>query len=238
MCKEPGSIAYNADGSLELISRSEYRIESYDISNTNGVDSVGAMVVFEGMRKIRKDYRRFKIKTVIGPDDYASLAEMLTRRFKRAKAGDTGFRVLPDAIFMDGGLGQVSIASRVLDELGIDVPVVGLAKDDKHRTRAIVFEDGREIELKNYPVLFRYAGTIQEEVHRFAIEYHRNLRNRNSITSVLDKICGVGPTRRNALLAKFDSVDAIKKASIEELMTVPGITLSVAENIVKFFEGK
>ena len=238
VCKEPGSIAYNADGSLELISRSEYRIESYDISNTNGVDSVGAMVVFEGMRKIRKDYRRFKIKTVIGPDDYASLAEMLTRRFKRAKAGDTGFRVLPDAIFMDGGLGQVSIASRVLDELGIDVPVVGLAKDDKHRTRAIVFEDGREIELKNYPVLFRYAGTIQEEVHRFAIEYHRNLRNRNSITSVLDKICGVGPTRRNALLAKFDSVDAIKKASIEELMTVPGITLSVAENIVKFFEGK
>ncbi len=212
-----------------------YRIESYDISNTNGVDSVGAMVVFEGTRKIRKDYRRFKIKTVEGPDDYGSLQEMLYRRFKRAKEGDPAFAILPDAIFMDGGQGQVTAAEKVLAAMKLDIPVAGMAKDDSHRTRAIVFADGREIDLRQHPVLFKYCGTIQEEVHRFAIEYHRNLRNKNSIHSVLDSIQGVGPTRRNALLNHFKTVEAIKKATAAELAEVPGITEAVAENIVKFF---
>lgn len=212
-----------------------YRIESYDISNTNGVDSVGAMVVFEGLSKIRKDYRRFKIKTIEGPDDYGSLQEMLYRRFKRAQEGDSGFSKLPDAIFMDGGQGQVTAARKVLRAMKLDIPVVGMAKDDSHRTRAIVFEDGREIDLRTMPVLFRYAGTIQEEVHRFAIDYHRSLRNKNTIRSVLDNISGVGPTRRNALLNHFQTIEAIKKASVPALMEVPGITEAIAENIKEYF---
>ena len=212
-----------------------FRIESYDISNTNGVDSVGAMVVFEGLKKIRKDYRRFKIKTVEGPDDYGSLQEMLYRRFRRAKEGDPAFIKMPDAIFMDGGQGQVSAARKVLSAMKLDIPVVGMAKDDSHRTRAIVFEDGREMLLRERPVLFRYAGTIQEEVHRFAIDYHRNLRSKNAIRSVLDNISGVGPTRRNALLNHFGTIEKIKKAGQEELMEVPGITERIAKNIIEYF---
>ncbi len=212
-----------------------YRIESYDISNTNGVDSVGAMVVFEGLKRIRKDYRRFKIKTVEGPDDYGSLQEMIYRRFKRAKEGDPGFATLPDAIFMDGGQGQVTAALKILGAMGIEIPVVGMAKDDSHRTRAIVYEDGRELDLRQRPMLFKYCGTIQEEVHRFAIEYHHNLRNRNAIRSVLDNINGVGPTRRNALLNHFQTVERIKAASLDELMEVPGITETVAKNIKEYF---
>ena len=215
--------------------KGDYRIESYDISNTNGVDSVGAMVVFEGLSKIRKDYRRFKIKTVEGPDDYGSLTEMLTRRFKRAKDGDPSFIKIPDAIFMDGGRGQVTVARNALTALDIDIPVVGMAKDDSHRTRAIVFDDGREVELRNRPILFRYCGTIQEEVHRFAIDYHRTLRTKNAFNSVLDNIEGIGPTRRNALLAKFQTIEAIKRATIEQLMDVPGITESIAGNIKQYF---
>ena len=213
----------------------EFRVESYDISNTNGVDSVGAMVVFEGLRKVRKDYRRFKIKTIEGPDDYGSLQEMLYRRFKRALEGDKSFDTFPDAILMDGGLGQVTSARKILTAMKIDIPVVGMAKDDHHRTRAVVFEDGREITLKNHPMLFSYLGTVQEEVHRFAIEYHRNLRNRNAFHSVLDDIPGVGPTRRNALLNHFGTVEAIKQASVDELMEVDSITEAVAVNIFKYF---
>ena len=213
----------------------EYRIESYDISNTNGVDSVGAMVVFQGTRKIRKDYRRFKIKTVEGPDDYASLREVLERRFKRYNMGDPAFAVLPDCIFMDGGQGQVTSAKQVLDELGLNVPVVGMAKDDSHRTRAIAFADGREIDLLTMPELFRYCGTIQEEVHRFAIEYHRNLRGKSAIKSILDEIPGIGPRRRNALLKHFGSVDEIRKASVEELMKAEGMNKASAEGVRNFF---
>ena len=205
----------------------EFRAESYDISNTNGVDSVGAMVVFEGTRRIRKDYRRFKIKTVEGPDDYASLQEMLFRRFSRADKGDPAFSTLPDFILMDGGIGQVTSAKKV--------PVIGMAKDDSHRTRALVFADGTEIPLKDHPLLFTYVGTIQEEVHRFAIEYHRGLRGKNAISSVLDDIDGIGPKRRDALLAHFGSVDAIKKASKEELLEVPEMTESAAGSVIEFF---
>ena len=226
--KEGGWNVEPADGK-------EYRIESYDISNTNGVDSVGAMVVFQGTRKIRKDYRRFKIKTVEGPDDYASLREMLERRFKRYNMGDPAFAVLPDCIFMDGGQGQVTSAKSVLDELSLDIPVVGMAKDDSHRTRAIAFADGREIELATMPELFRYCGTIQEEVHRFAIEYHRSLRGKSAIKSILDEIPGIGPRRRNALLKHFGSVDEIKKASVEELMEAEGMNKASAEGVKDFF---
>ncbi|MEG1067134.1 MAG: excinuclease ABC subunit UvrC [Anaerovoracaceae bacterium] len=218
-----------------LGTRESYRIESYDISNTNGVDSVGAMVVFEGLKPIRKDYRRFKIKTVEGPNDYGSLQEVLYRRFKRAKEGDASFIKCPDLILMDGGLGQVSAAKKVLNAMSMDIPVVGMAKDDGHRTRALVFENGDEILLKDKPLLFKYAGTVQEEVHRFAIDYHRTLRNKNSIHSILDNIQGVGPTRRNSLLTYFKTIDDIKKASIEELCKAPNITENIAKNIKQYF---
>ncbi|MDY6037849.1 MAG: excinuclease ABC subunit UvrC [Eubacterium sp.] len=225
------------EGSIDIEPAGKvYRIESYDISNTNGVDSVGAMVVFEGTNKIRKDYRRFKIKTIEGPNDYGSLQEMIYRRFSRAKKGDPAFATLPDCIFMDGGRGQVSAAKKVLDALRLDIPVVGLAKDDAHRTRAIVFEDGKEISLKERPLLFAYAGTIQEEVHRFAIEYHRNLHGKKSISSLLDEIKGIGPRRRNALLAHFGSIDTIKNAGLDELCEVEEMSKAAAQNVIDFFK--
>ncbi|MBQ1489741.1 MAG: excinuclease ABC subunit UvrC [Eubacterium sp.] len=211
------------------------RVESYDISNTNGVDSVGAMVVFQGLSKVRKDYRRFKIRTVEGPDDYASLQEVLYRRFKRAVNGDPGFIHLPDIIMMDGGLGQVTSALKVIRAMKLDIPVVGMAKDDSHRTRAIVFEDGSEMDLRDHPDLFRYAGTIQEEVHRFAIDYHHSLHGKNAMHSALDDIPGVGPKRRNALLYHFKTIDAIRSASLEELIEVPTVTEQVAQNIREYF---
>ena len=212
-----------------------YRIESYDISNTNGVDTVGAMVVFGNLKPIKKAYRRFKIKTVEGPDDYGALQEMLYRRFKRAKEGDPGFAILPDLILMDGGIGQVTSAEKVLVAMGLSIPVLGMAKDDKHRTRALVNGRGHEFILTEDPVMFRYCGRLQEEVHRFAIEYHRNLHNKNSIGSVLDNIKGIGPIKRNALLAHFNSIEDIKKASQEELMAAEGITMQNAEAIKEYF---
>jgi len=215
--------------------KESYRIESYDISNTNGVDTVGAMVVFQNLKPVRKDYRRFKIKTVTGPDDYGALTEMLQRRFRRYLAGDPGFKTLPDVILMDGGQGQVTAAERVLEELDIHLPVLGMAKDDSHRTRALVNGMGEEILLSGRPLLFKYCGTIQEEVHRFAIEYHRSLRSRNSISSVLDNIKGIGPVKRNALLTHFHSVEDIKKADLEKLMEVPGITEQNARTILEYF---
>lgn len=215
--------------------KESYRVESYDISNTNGVDTVGAMVVFENLKPVRRDYRRFRIKTVEGPDDYGSLYEMLTRRFKRAIDGDKSFNIIPDIILMDGGRGQVSVAERVMRELELHVTVLGMAKDDSHRTRALVDASGYEFELKDNPLLFKYCGTIQEEVHRFAIEYHRSLHNRNSIGSVLDNIKGIGPTKRNALLSYFNSIEDIKKADVEKLMEVDGITEKNAMAIKEYF---
>lgn len=214
------------------------RVESYDISNTNGVDSVGAMVVFEGLAKVKKDYRRYKIKTVEGPDDYASLQEVLYRRYKRAVDKKPGYIRFPDAILMDGGLGQVSSAKQVLDALGVDVPVFGMAKDDKHRTRALVFPDGREMDLKGKQILFSYLGTVQEEVHRFAIDYHHTLHRNNQTKSMLENIEGIGEKRRNELLYHFKTIDAIKEASVEQLTEVPSITSEVAENIKEYFARK
>lgn len=215
--------------------KASYRIESYDISNTNGVDTVGAMVVFQNLKPVRKDYRRFKIKTIEGPNDYGSLQEMLYRRFKRALAGDPGFKTLPDVILMDGGQGQVTAAEKVLTAMKISIPVLGMAKDDNHRTRALVNGSGDEILLAQRPLLFRYCGTIQEEVHRFAIDYHRSLHNRNTIRSVLDNIRGIGPAKRNALLNHFQTIEDIKKADVERLKEVPGITEQNAKAIVEYF---
>lgn len=212
-----------------------YRVESYDISNTNGVDTVGAMVVFNNFKPAKKDYRRFKIKTIEGQDDYGSLRELLSRRFKRALEKSQGFSTLPDVILMDGGFGQVTSCLKVLKELNLKIPVYGMAKDDHHRTRALVDVTGEEINLKNEPFAFKYCGTIQEEVHRFAIEYHRNLRSKSVIGSVLDNITGIGPKKRQALLSYFKSVDKIKEAGKDELMKVEGITEKNALEIIEYF---
>ncbi len=211
-----------------------YRVESYDISNTNGVDTVGAMVVFQNFKPVKKDYRRFKIRTVEGPNDYGALQEMLYRRFKRAVEGDKGFATLPDLILMDGGQGQVTSALKVISAMKLNVPVLGMAKDDSHRTRALVNAFGDEFDLKDYPFLFKYCGSIQEEVHRFAIEYHRNLHNKNSIGSILDEIPGIGPKKRTELLTHFKSVEEIKKQTVESLKTVPGITDKNALDILAY----
>ena len=214
--------------------KNSYRVESYDISNTNGVDTVGAMVVFSNLKPVKKDYRRFKIRTVEGQDDYGSLSEMLERRFRRALEGDRSFADMPDLILMDGGQGQVTAAEKVLEKLGLRIPVLGMANDDSHRTRALVHGRGDELLLRDNPLMFKYCGTIQEEVHRFAIDYHRNLHNRNSIGSVLDNIEGIGPAKRNALLSSFASVEDIKKADVETLMKVKGITEKHARAIKEY----
>ena len=217
-----------------------YRVEAYDISDINGVDSVGAMVVFDGSRRLRKDYRRFKVKTVEGPDDYGSMQEVLYRRFKRAQADDAVFNTYPDMLFIDGGKGHVAAANKVLRAMQIDIPAFGMAKDDSHRTKELVYEKDGEfstIQIKDSPLLFKYVGNLQEEVHRFAIDYHRTLRTKNMLTSVLDEIEGIGPVKRNSLLAYFGSVDRIKAAAAEELVKVDGITEKNAQNILKYFRG-
>ena len=229
------------DGIRKILSRLTgvekeiYRVESYDISNTNGVDTVGAMVVFANLRPAKKEYRRFRIKTIEGQDDYGSLREMLIRRFRRGVGNDEKFNKMPDLILMDGGLGQVNAAVKAMQESGVGISVLGMVKDDSHRTRALVNSRGEEIDLKDYPLLFKYCGTIQEEVHRFAIEYHRSLHSKRAIGSVLDEITGIGPAKRNALLIHFKSIDEIKKAGIEELKECDGITEKNAEAIYAFF---
>ena len=214
-----------------------HRVEAYDISNINGIDSVGGMVVFEDGRPDKKSYRRFKIKTIEGADDTGSLQEVLFRRFKEAQAGNPGFTHLPDLILMDGGLGQVHAAEAVLKALRIDIPIAGMAKDDKHRTRALIYKD-EELELKPHRELFAYVGTIQEEVHRFAIEYHRKLRGKTLSRSVLDGIPGIGEKRKLALLAEFGSVDAIKAADVYKLAEAPGMNMAAAESVYNYFANK
>lgn len=212
----------------------EYRIEAYDISNFNGLDTVGAMVVYEGRKPVRSDYRKFKVRTAEG-DDYGSLREVIYRRLKRARKGDEGFSTYPDIMFIDGGLGQVHAVKAVVDAFRIAIPVVGLAKDDAHRTRAIVFDDGREIELKENRLLFSYCGNIQEEVHRFAITYMSGVKGKKMIRSVLEDIPGIGPKRRAMLLEHFGSIDAIRKASYEDLMSLDGMNSKAAESVMGFF---
>ena len=222
------------------------RMESFDISNTNGYESVASMIVYEDGKPKRNNYRKFKIKSVKGPDDYASMKEVLTRRFTHGleerekldlEGGDYdlgSFSKFPDIIMMDGGKGQVNVALQVLEELKLNIPVCGMVKDDNHRTRGLYF-DNVEIPISRNSEGFRLITRIQDETHRFAIEYHRSLRNKKEVHSILDDIPGVGPSRRKALMKTFKSIEAIRNASVEELKDAPSMNEKIAENVYKFF---
>lgn len=211
------------------------RMEAYDISNISGFESVGSMVVYEKGRPKRSDYRKFKIKWVQGPNDYASMEEVLTRRFTHESNGEfDSFARLPDLILMDGGRGQVNIALKVLNELGINIPVCGMVKDDHHRTRGLYFNNV-EIPIDTSGEGFRLITRIQDEAHRFAIEYHRSLRSREQVHSILDDIPGIGDTRRKALLRKFKSVENIRDASEEELAQTESMNARSARQVYEFF---
>ena len=222
------------------------RMEAYDISNTNGFESVGSMVVYERGKPCRSDYRKFKLKTVTGPDDYASMREVLTRRFshgmeERAQnkeknlAQEYGsFTKFPDLILMDGGKGQVNIALEVLDELKLAIPVCGMVKDDHHRTRGLYFNN-EEIPIDRHSEGFRLITRIQDEAHRFAIEYHRSLRSKQQVRSILDDIPNIGETRRKALMRKFRSLEKIREASVEQLLEVDGMNEKAAQSVYQFF---
>lgn len=244
----------------ELLELAEInRIEAFDISNISGYEAVGSMIVYEGGKPKRSDYRKFKIKSVEGPDDYASMEEVLGRRFAHglqeleeirdsidspaehslelevAKAARYGkFTKFPDLIMMDGGKGQVNVATRVLEELGLNIPVCGMVKDDNHRTRGLYFNDV-ELPINRGSEGFKLITRVQDEAHRFAIEYHRSLRSKGQVHSILDDIPGVGEARRRALMKHFDSIDDLKAASVEEIMKVPSINRPAAEQIHAFF---
>ncbi|MBU5675005.1 excinuclease ABC subunit UvrC [Alkaliphilus sp. MSJ-5] len=234
-------------GDLLCLDEAPYRIESYDISNIQGVESVGSMVVFEGGKSKNRDYRRFKIKTVKGPNDYASLEEIITRRFKRGleetqdiinqsiEMTEGKFAIFPDLIMVDGGFGQVTSVKKALDSLKLSIPVCGMIKDERHRTKGLVYE-GKEVYIEKTSNLFRLITKIQDEVHRFAITYHRSLRKKNTLSSILEEIPGIGETRRKSLMAHFESIDKIRNATIEELLEVKGMNRQVAENIIQFFK--
>lgn len=222
------------------------RVESYDISNISGFQSVGSMVVFDDGKPKKSDYRKFRIKTVEGPNDYASMYEVLKRRFshglleikqldeKELSTEFGSFTRFPDLIMMDGGVGQVHIAMKVLSELNISIPVCGMVKDDNHRTRGLFFDE-HEIPIDTNSEGFRLMTRIQDEVHRFAIEYHRSLRSKEQVRSILDDIDGIGEKRRKALMRHFVSIDAIKNASVDELAVVDSMNEKAAENVYKFF---
>lgn len=232
------------------------RIEAFDISNISGFESVGSMVVYEDGRPRRNDYRKFKIKTVQGPNDYASMEEVLTRRFEHGLSereelmametadGDPGnmerfgsFTRFPELIMMDGGRGQVNVALKVLERLGLSIPVCGMVKDDNHRTRGLYYQNV-EIPIDRYSEGFKLITRIQDEAHRFAIEYHRSLRSQGQVRSVLDDIEGIGPARRKALMRRFKSLEAIRDASLEELSSTEGMNRRAAESVYGFFHGE
>ncbi|MCL1846047.1 MAG: excinuclease ABC subunit UvrC [Defluviitaleaceae bacterium] len=211
------------------------RIEAYDISNIQGYESVGSMVVFENGKAKPNDYRKFRMKTVVGPDDYAAMEEILSRRFKRFNENSEAFSVLPDVIFVDGGKGQISAAEKALAAQNISVPVCGMVKDERHRTRGIFFEN-KEITLPRHGEGFKLLTRIQDEVHRFALEYHRKLRADSQTRSVLDEIPGIGKTRRKELLKHFKSIDAIRAAKLDELCAAPSMNKKAAEAVFSFFD--
>lgn len=223
------------------------RVEAYDISNTNGFESVGSMVVYEKGRPCRSDYRKFKLRTVAGPDDYASMHEVLTRRFthgmeeRRERAEKQlddaygSFTKFPDLIMMDGGRGQVNIALQVLDELNLSIPVCGMVKDDFHRTRGLYFNNV-ELPIDKDTEGFKLITRIQDEAHRFAIEYHRSLRSKEQVHSVLDDIPGIGPARRKALMRHFQSIDAIRSASVEQLCEADSMNEKAAHAVAAYFK--
>ena len=225
------------------------RMEAFDISNINGFENVGSMIVFEKGKPKPSDYRKFRIKTVSGPDDYACMREVLTRRFlhgieegreleeKNLDRGYGSFTRFPDLLMMDGGRGQVNIALSVLEELHINIPVCGMVKDDNHRTRGLYFNNV-ELPIDTHSEGFKLITRIQDEAHRFAIEYHRSLRSRSQVKSVLDDIPGVGPARRKALMRHFKSIEEIKAATVEELSALPELNRRAAEDIYEFFRRK
>lgn len=222
------------------------RMEAYDISNINGFENVGSMVVYEKGKPKRSDYRKFKIKSVSGPDDYACMREVLTRRFRHGMEESReleeqemdqeygSFTKFPDLILMDGGRGQVNIALSVLEELRIDIPVCGMVKDDNHRTRGLYYHN-IELPIDTHSEGFKLITRIQDEAHRFAIEYHRSLHSKTQVKSVLDDIPGVGPARRKALMRHFKSLEEIRQATVEELMEIPEMNERTAQEIVAFF---
>ena len=209
---------------LDLDAKNLNRIEAYDISNIQGVDSIGTMVVYTKGIKDKKEYRRFKIKTVEGPDDYASMAEVLDRRLKHGN--------LPDLILLDGGKGQVSAVKKVLEENGEDIPLWGMYKDDRHRTKGILNGE-KTIELDRTTSLYRFVAGIQEEVHNYSISYHRSLRDKKMTKSILDDIPGIGPKRKKALMDKFKDVDKLKEASKDDLVAIDGITDRLADEVLR-----
>ena len=216
------------------------RMEAYDISNTSGFASVGSMVVYERGKPKRNDYRKFRIKGVQGPDDYASMEEVLTRRFQHGleeqKEGKDlgGFREFPDLILMDGGKGQVNVALEVLEKLGLSIPVCGMVKDDNHRTRGLYYNN-TELPIDRDSECFRLITRIQDEAHRFAITFHRQLRGKSQVHSVLDDIPGVGPARRKDLMRHFENIEAIRNADIEELKKLPSMNEKSARDVYHFF---
>ena len=216
------------------------RMEAYDISNTNGFDSVGSMVVYEHGKPKRNDYRKFKIKSVQGPDDYASMNEVLTRRFEhglreRQDESETGgFQAFPDLIMMDGGRGQVNIALEVLEKLNLHIPVCGMVKDDNHRTRGLYFNNV-ELPIDRNSECFRLITRIQDEAHRFAITFHRQLRSKGQVHSILDDIPGVGPARRKDLMRSFENIEAIRNATVDDLKELPSMNEKSAQEVYKFF---
>ncbi len=226
-----------------------HRMEAYDISNISGFEAVGSMVVFEDGRPKRSDYRKFRLRTVTGPDDYASMYEVLTRRFvhgmeERRKLEHKGvaenygsFTRFPDIILMDGGKGQVNICLQVLKELNLSIPVCGMVKDDFHRTRGLYYNN-EELPIDRHSEGFHLITRIQDEAHRFAIEYHRSLRSQAQVHSVLDEIEGIGPARRKALMRRFQSLDAIREAGIEELAATESMTQASAEAVWRFFHSQ
>ena len=231
---------------LQLPLTGTARMEAYDISNINGFENVGSMVVYEKGKPKRSDYRKFKIKSVSGPDDYACMREVLMRRFRHGMEESKeleeqemdqeygSFTKFPDLILMDGGRGQVNIALSVLEELGIDIPVCGMVKDDNHRTRGLYYHN-IELPIDTHSEGFKLITRIQDEAHRFAIEYHRSLRSKTQVRSVLDDIPGVGPARRKALMRHFKSLEEIRQATVEDLMEIPEMNERTAQEIVAFF---
>ena len=222
------------------------RVEAYDISNISGFESVGSMIVYENGRPKRNDYRKFRIRTVQGPNDYASMREVLLRRFSygleetkklQAEGGDLAmgsFTRFPDLLMMDGGRGQVNIALEVLRELQLEIPVCGMVKDDNHRTRGLYYQNV-EIPIDRHSEGFQLITRIQDEAHRFAIEYHRSLRGKEQVRSVLDDIKGIGPARRKSLMRTFKTIEAVREASVEELEAAPQMNRAAAEAVYIFF---
>ena len=223
-------------GGMLSLDRPPRRMESYDISNTGASDIVASMVVYVDGKPLKRDYRRFRLKDMEGPDDYASMEQVLTRRFRRYLDGDEKFSEKPDLLLIDGGHEHVKVAARVLEAMSLDIPAFGMVKDDRHRTRALVHPDGREIGIQSIPAVFALIGQIQEETHRFAIEYHRQLQAGHVKTSVLDKIPGVGEKRRQQLLKHFKTLKAVKGASLEQLQEV--LPKNTAQAVYDYFHGE